>query len=231
MAIRPIFIPKLTGFLGVEEKLIDFKWHSGFSKTQKQKSISELHAFAHNLGYEQILEVSSKSENELGIKLSAFNLLITTKKNKNIFTVETAFQGSKVFTNGGPYTDLFGKNSLAAKKDIRLKTSGSLIGFEFFGKSFLLEPRTFFYDWIYVNALAQNSELANQVVKYDAFSDIEFNPKKSINCQAHSVAIYVSLIKRKKLDIALSSPDDFLNILQSHYETQKRNIGVQDSLI
>ena len=80
MAIRPIFIPNLSGSLGAEEKSIDFRWHPGMAKSQKQKSIAELHSVAVELGYERILEISSKSENELGIKLSAFNLLITTKK-------------------------------------------------------------------------------------------------------------------------------------------------------
>ncbi len=231
MAIRPIFIPNLTGLPGAEEMPIDFKWHPGMAKSQKQKSISELHARAKDIGYERVLEISSKSEIELGVKLSAFNLLITTKKNNNKFTVETAFQGSKVFSNGGPYTDLFGMNSLAAKKDIRLKESGSLKRFEFFGKKYPLEPRTFFYDWVYINALLQNEDLATEVEFYDGFSDIEFNPKKSINCQAHSVAIYVSLLKENKIEEALTSPESFLDMLNGHYNKQKRNVGVQDSLI
>lgn len=231
MAIRPIFIPEISGNPGVEEKSIEFKWHPGMAKSQKQKSITELHSAAFDLGYERILEISSKSKNELGIKLSAFNLLITTKKNNNTFTVETAFQGSKVFAKGGPYRDLFGLDSLAAKKDIRLKESGPLTRFEFFGKIFPLEPRTFFYDWLYINALVQNEDLAKEVVNYEAFSDIEFNPKKSINCQAHAVAIYVSLVKENKLKAALNSPEDFLDLLRSHYSIQSRNVGVQGTFI
>lgn len=231
MAIRPIFIPRYSGSPGVEEKLIDFKWHPGMAKSQKQKSIAELHSVASDLGYERILEISSKSENELGIRLSAFNLLITTKKNQNTFTVETAFQGSKVFARGGPFRDLFGLDSLAAKKDIRLKESGPLVKFDFFGKSFPLEPRTFFYDWLYINALVQNEDLAEAVIDYEAFSDIEFNPLKSINCQAHAVAIYVSLVKEKYLDAALSSPESFLDALKTHYSFQRRNIVVQGTFI
>jgi len=231
MASRPIFIPKNAGELGASEKLIEFKWHPGMAKSQKQKSISELHVAAKAQGINRTLEVSSKSEDELGIKLSAFNLLITTKKNGNKFTVETAFQGSKVFCLGGPYKDLFGMNSLAAKRDIRLKESGSLLKFEFFGKSFPLEPRTFFYDWLYVNALVQNPLLAEEVLSYEGFSDIEFNPKKSINCQAHAVALYVSLTRNDVLHEALRSPNDFLKIFNTHYKNQDRNIGIQNSFI
>lgn len=231
MATRPLFIPKVAGEPGADERLLEFKWHPGMAKSQKQKSISELHSVANSLGFERVLEISSKSENDLGIKLSAFNLLIETKKNKNIFTVETAFQGSKVFSRGGPYKDLFGLDSLSAKRDIRLKESGKLVGFEFFGKTFPLEPRTYFYDWIYINALAKNEELSREVLSFDAFTDIEFNPKKSINCQAHSVAVYLSLVKTGIINEALSSPEDFLEILKAHYIKQKRNISVQDSLI
>jgi len=231
MATRPIFIPKISDNLLVEEKLLEFKWHPGMAKSQKQKSIVELHNVASNYGLKNILEISSKSESDLGIKLSAFNLLITTKKNKNIFTVETAFQGSKVFQKGGPYKDLFGMDSRAAKKDIRLRESGSLIRFEFFGKTFPLVPRTFFYDWLYINALVQNKILSKEIMNYEGFSDIEFNPKKSINCQAHAVALYVSLVKQELLEEVLFSPSNFLNILKSYYEHQKRNIAVQDSLI
>jgi len=231
MATRPLFIPNISGEPGAEERLVDFKWHPGMAKSQKQKSITELHSVARSLGFDRVLEISSKSEDELGIKLSAFNLLIETKKHKNIFTVETAFQGSKVFSRGGPYKDLFGLDSLSAKKDIRLKESGQLVGFEFFGKKFPLEPRTYFYDWIYINALAGNEELSTEVLSFDAFTDIEFNPKKSINCQAHSVAVYLSLVKTGIISEALSSPEEFLEILKTHYTMQKRNIGVQDSLI
>ena len=231
MATRPVFVPRQSGEPGAEEKMLEFKWHPGMAKSQKQKSISELHHVANNLGYKNILEISSKSDVELGVRLSAFNLQIRTKKKKNIMTVETAFQGSKVFSKGGPYKDLFGTDSLAAKKDLRLRDSGSLIGFEFFGKSFPAEPRTYFYDWIYINALLQNEYLADQVVLFDGFTDIEFNPKKSVSCQAHAVALYVSLQKIRVADEALSSSDDFLDVLRVHYQEQKRNIDIQDSLI
>jgi len=230
MALRPIFIPN-SDSVGVVEKMIDFKWHAGMAASQKKKSIIELHQAANNIGITNILEISSKSETNLGVCLSAFNLLIKTKKYGNEFTVETAFQGSKVFEQGGPYKDLFGMDSLAAKKDIRLKTSGNLVSFNFFGKNFPLTPRTYFYDWVYINALVQHHDYVLELKKYNGFSDIEFNPKKSINCQAHAVALYLSLIKENSLDNALESPEKFLSYTQYHYANQDRNIGIQKSLI
>ena len=68
-----------------------------------------------------------------------------------------------------------------------------------------LIPRTRFYDWLYITALSQNKELSEAVINYNAFTDIEFNPRKSINCQARSAAIYVSLYRAGKLEEYLSS--------------------------
>ena len=65
-----------------------------------------------------------------------------------------------------------------AKKDPRLKSSGMLKCFFFDGKEIPISPKTIFYDWIYINALLENPSLANEVIGYDAFTDIEFNPEK-----------------------------------------------------
>jgi hypothetical protein len=229
MANRPIFIPHLESPVGVNELMLDFEWYPGMSKSQKQKSIRSLHDAASLKGYSPILEISSKSELELGSQLSAFNLMVTTKVKNITFTVETAFQGSKVFENAGPFKDLIGLDSRAAKKDIRLRESGKLIRFEFFGKDFPLVPRTYFYDWVYINALEQNKKLANQLMNFRGFSDIEFNPSKSINCQAYSAALYLSLVINDKLDDALTSPERFLELTIAQYQRQQRVVLFQEN--
>jgi len=145
--------------------------------------------------------------------------------------VETAFQGSKVFEKGGPYTDLLEGTSRDAKKDIRLKESGNLIGFRFFGKDFPLKPRTFFYDWLYINALNKDEYLREEVLNYNAFTDIEFNPKKSINCQAYSVALFISLEKSGLLKDALTTPDDFLEVAKNEYSEGTSTQAVQGVLV
>lgn len=150
LAKRPVYIPNYSGDVFVRTEFVDFLWHPGMAATQKQKSILSLHEAAVSQGLcRKPLEISSKSLLELGVALSAFNLKVTTQKHKKTFTVETAYQSSKVFTNGGPYKDLLYGTSLAAKKDLRIKESGPLIGFEFFGEAWPLEPRTAFYDWLY----------------------------------------------------------------------------------
>jgi hypothetical protein len=216
MASRPVYIPKYTGNHYVDVVMVDFDWSPGMAVSQKQKSINSLHENAISNGYcKNPLEVSSKSVNELGVNLSAFNLKVTTQKHKNEFTVETAFQSSKVFEHGGPFKDLLYATSIQAKKDERIKSSGRLLKFMFFNEEWELEPKTAFYDWVYLNALNKNRMLVDELSSYDAFTDIEFNPNKSINCQAYSVALYKALDGRQLLDDALADKESYLDIIES----------------
>ncbi len=142
--------------------------------------------------------------------------MIKTVKHEREFSLECAFQASKVFENGGPYKDLLNARSLDAKRDPRLKESGRLIKFHFFNVDWGLEPRTAFYDWLYINALHKQSDLANLVLTYRAFSDIAFNPDKSINCQAYAAALYVSLHERGLLsETMLKDKDLYLSTIKT----------------
>lgn len=191
MSIRPIFIPNCDNQKFVSSKDIEFQWHSGFSVSQKQKSINSLHENASKIyNLSNILEISTKSPVPLGVKCSAFNLILEINGCKS--SVESFYQGSKLFQNGGPYTDLYEMKSIFSKKDNRIKESGNLIGFRFFDTNWGLNEN--FYSYLYVLALNQNPSLANELTKYDAFTDIEFNPKKSFNCQAYSAALFTSAI-------------------------------------
>lgn len=209
MAQRPVF---LVSEDNIDNKImVEFEYCPGFSIQQKQKSFKNIHnSFKKNYPTLNILEISSKSDNDLGVKLSAFNLKLNIGENK-LVSIESVFQASKVFENGGPYTDIIEKSSIEAKKDIRIRESGEIISFSLRGKKYPTEPKTLFYNWIYMHALYQkhNKELFNEVIKYDAFSDIEFNPKKSLNCQAESCAMFVSLYRRNRLLEALHSMEVF----------------------
>ena len=211
MATRPVYIPQPNGDLLVKTEMIDFEWFPGMSKSQKQKSIAALHASAQqqlNLG--DVLEVSSKSTCTLGNALSAFNLMIKGSSSHRQFSVECAYQAAKVFEHGGPYSDLLGKSSREAKKDARLKTSGRLTGFLSNGEQWPLEPKTVYYDWLYINALKLQPALAVDLQSFDAFTDIEFNPKKSLNCQAYSVALFRALEVRGQLDSLTQTSAEFI---------------------
>lgn len=230
MAERKVYVPMVEK-VGVSEIEIEFKWAAGFAVSQKQKNIQALHAAAwEQKKIKPILEVSSKSLTAEGIALSAFNLSFTTNKGRKL-TIETAFQGSKKFEFGGPFTDLYDKKPMEAKKDERLRKSGKLVRFQFFNDRFELNPPTFFYDWLYINALNKNNGLRQFVLNYEAFTDIEFNPEKSWNCQAYSVALYVSLVKNGMLEKALDSKENFKEIVKDEYIRKERELRKQRDLL
>ncbi|MGO7180473.1 hypothetical protein ACCT14_04825 [Rhizobium brockwellii] len=207
MAVRPVFYPSNSGQLFGRTD-ITIPWHGGFSVTQKQKNVRELHDAARRNGFKNVLEVSSKSETEIGRRLSAFSLILKIEGEEIPF--ECAYQGSKVFQDGGPYQDLYKKTPIEAKKDIRIKTSGRIISFKLFNKSFPISPPNVFYDWIYVSILANHeSYLRDRLSQFDGFTDIEFNPEKSINCQARAVAITMALIRDNELQETMSTFDKF----------------------
>ncbi len=226
MATRKIFIPNQKT-IGVIEKQVDFQWYPGLSFSQKQKSVQSLHEACKMLGIENVLEISTKSMELLGQKLSAFNLMTILPKTNKKITIESAFQGSKVFEKNGPYIDIYNKSSIEAKKDIRLKISGNLCSFDFCGLKFSTRPKTFFYDWLYTNSLFQHKDYIEQIKKYDAFTDIEFNDVKSINCQARSVALCVSLLHNNVSENSIQDPEVFYNTLRNYYDNNDTNKNQQ----
>ena len=214
MAERPIFVPRPASAQLVEEIFLQLKWHSGFAAVQKEKNIKALHEAATRVGHPNVLEVSTKSDNPRGQELSAFNLKVRNVKLGEI-PLECAFQGSKVFESGGPFIDLYSMDVRSARKDPRLKESGKLVAFEFDGVRWPLEPKTVFYDWLYVGCIYPSRDRAQELFQYGGFSDIEFNPARSINCQARSIALFLSLMRRGELGEAAESPSGFLRIIGS----------------
>jgi len=217
MTERPIFVPAPDSPRLVKELVMEFTWHPGFALSQKKKNILALHESAARAGYSPLLEVSTKSEEKVGQRLSAFNLKVHSDV-LGTMPLEAAFQGSKVFERGGPFADLYiVENVRDAKRDQRLRESGPLKGFKFENFSFPLEPKTAFYDWLYITSLYEHREwLRRHILKYVGFTDIEFNPERSINCQARSCALLVTLLKNDWIDEAVSSPGAFIKLLASH---------------
>lgn len=202
MASRVIFRPTNIGKTVLfTEELVSFEWVPGMALSQGTKSVLNLHASAianHNI--KKILEISTRSPSIEGVSLSAFNLPVVIDGLTT--SVEVAYQASKVFDLGGPYIDLLRGSSLQAKTDIRLKTSGKMIGFSSEGTDWPLSESPNFYDYLYIKGLLRSS-LKSHLEAFEAFSDIAYNQnthvkksKKSFNCQARSAAIYISLTRR-----------------------------------
>jgi hypothetical protein len=210
-AERPIFVATESEENLVDERFVAFTWAPGFAVSQKQRSIRSLHEHAQEvLGPLRILEISSKSPERLGVQLSAFSLPVELPDSRKV-PVECAFQGSKVVASGGPFLDLLDVDPRDAKRDERIRSGGPVIGFRFFEESWPSTPPTAFYDWLYVSAVEQ-SRLGEQLSqRFDAFTDIEFNPQRSLNCQARAAAMYVSLVRRRAVKDAIRSKESFLS--------------------
>jgi len=229
MAERPVFLPTPNQSELVKEASVKLIWHSGFSEIQKKRNIRELHEAAARLGYTPLLEVSTKSDDKVGQHLSAFHLKVHGPAGE--IPLECAFQGSKVFERGGPYTDLFTTDPRSAKRDLRLRDSGRLIAFEFQGMRFPLEPKTFFYDWLYIGAIFPHREWLSRLSGFVGFTDIEFNPQRSINCQARSVALFFSLKSSGLLEDSMKNPRSFVEVLHAHeYEAHPITSVAQEEL-
>jgi type I restriction enzyme M protein len=99
-----------------------------------------------------------------------------------------------------------------AKRDERLRNSGALKCFDYDGQEWETEPKSMFYDWLYCKAVSLDQSLSDNIMKYDAFTDIEFNPKKSINCQARAAAIFVSLKQKDLLGQSIDDKEQFRTI-------------------
>lgn len=211
MARRPVYrVSDAAPYFVCET--VEFTYNGGFAVSQKQKNIAAIHvSFGRTHPDAKVLEISTKSLQPLGVELSAFRLLKEVPSLGYRIPVENVFQGGKVFTEGGPFSDLYGVSPREAKGDPRLRESGRLKAFYFEGEHYPTEPKTAFYDWIYANALLENRLLVETLAQYDAFSDVEFNPQKSINCQAKAAALFVSLYRLGKLD-AIQSYSTFAEI-------------------
>jgi hypothetical protein len=217
-----------------EEETIDFEWFLGMSPKQTQKSSLSMLAKLKEKG-KKPMEVSRSSEDaEFGVQLSAFNLTLKGHKVENIFQAyKVMTDGGPYFdllrvepkfakndcriqihntktrkpcqTNKVKYTKDFYEEEAICKycktrKERQLKSFGSKVEWP-------LEPKSMFYDAVYIMGLIENKELSDKLIDYDAFTDIQFNQKDEyatkkgpFNCQARSCAIFSTLKLHKYTD-------------------------------
>jgi len=212
MESKPVFMPRVGSDNLVKTDMVRIERHVGFATRQKKKTLNDLHRIIKKkYGFKNVLELSTKSGNKLSFPLSPYSLQITNDDGQK-YSVENAFQTSKVFEQGGPYLDLLTEKPRQARKDDRLISSGELTGYDYFGMEWGVEPLTTFYDWLYINALKQHPELHEEVIQYQAFTDISFNPKKSVHCAAYSLAMFVALHKRDLLQ-GVEDPGTFYDLV------------------
>ena len=122
MAIRPVFVVSLDNKFCIR-KNIEFTFFNGFSDKQKKRCIQSLHqAYLRQYADKKVLEISSKSEDELGVKLSAFNLMITAEDGTK-YSVESAFQAGKIFEHGGVWNSFTNTKYSLRNKSNKIRKS------------------------------------------------------------------------------------------------------------
>lgn len=210
-AEHPVFMVRkqADGSLALEERTFHFNFAPGLSPTQKKKNIIALQAVAKKeAGLKNILEISSKSEDEIGRKLGAFSLTLTIKEGE--YFLESIFQGSKILKNPvtdkqeGPFPNIFKEAAHNARKQIegyQEENKLDIYGYYLDKVHYPSGPGSVFYDWLYLRALIQHETWIKEDLHghYDAYTDIEYNPKSRIACQARSFAIAQILISRQEL--------------------------------
>ena len=193
MAIRPIYISTNIPDAPFMKTDVSFEWTYGMSYKQKCKRRDAMHQAILNMklySLDKVLEISTKSNKELGVNLSALNLTIPLKNGK-VKTVEEIYQESKVLDN-----------------DNHIKE------FRFHNTLFEKDPYSMYYDYVYMLGLYMHSEYHEKLNKYDIFTDIEFNPKKQLNTQARAAAIWNTLYRNNMTKI-IENQEEFKRYYKS----------------
>jgi len=197
LTIKTLFLPKPSPPY-FEEVRIVFKSTLGQRLHEIQKSITALHVEiqTHFDGL-RLLEISSRSPDPIGNRLSAFNLNISLEG--HLFPVESVYQSAKCFESAGPNLSLRTMSPPDAKLFYRGKKVGHLSHFFFENENWPLVSYPNFYDYLYIRALIE-SKLHSLTSPYSGFTDSAYvtpklNPTepKIANCQARSMAIFQGL--------------------------------------
>lgn len=189
----------------IAKGVVSFKWEPGMSVAQKRRSCVHMHSALNvYLDLYPALDISSASTEKLGVELSAFNLMLNGK------SVECWYQGSKVYSNVGHMKHLYDADSLTAKLSMKQENKGALIGFKLIDVDYPMNPKTVFYDYLYLQGLMQYEE-RDKVLDYNVFTDVQAVLDIDA-CQARSVCIYKLLHTQGNLYIV----DDFDKFKEWH---------------
>ena len=219
MAERSVFISK-GSYPFFEEIRVQFDYFQGFALSQKRKSQLGLHLnFMKAYPSHKILEISTASLYSLGAQLSAMNLKKRTSL--GITTVESAFQSSRIFGEHdeiGPFPELLYVPGKECKKKVKEKSGGlHSYHYRFDGLDFYAPEHcvSLFYNYIYLNSLCEeeNSNISKKLLSggYNAFTDLA---TLSLNSQARSCAIFVSLVKNGLINQARNF-DTYLRLFRT----------------
>lgn len=209
------------------ERVVEFEWAMGQNFSKRQVSYLNMHDALIRDNFVP-LEISTKSKDyEFGKEMSAFNLSLNGYAVENIFQSYKVFNDGGPYLNLLQVSPVQAKNSCCiqtrgSKKGCsnnkveyenldfyhlsticeycQKRPHRHLVGFSNKKETWSSEPKSMFFDSIYITALIDNPNLSEALLNFNAFTDIEFNQKEiyskekgPFNCQARSCAIYVSM--------------------------------------
>lgn len=197
----------------IKRGLVTFKWESGTSLAQRKRScLNMLKVINWHTGLNP-MDISSASPVEFYSNLSAFKLMFDTRN------VEQIYQGSKIFKGYGQASELYTKVGRDAKQTAKyLHSQYELVGFNWDGVDYPLEPTTVFYDYLYIQALLRNFGDKLNLDDYDVFADVQLG-QGSNACQARAVCEY-KLLKQTNLFDVLDTFESFLEWHKNHVEEE-----------
>lgn len=224
MANRSVMIP-ISKYPYFEDVSVNMPWFGGFALQRKRRCYLSLHMnFLADLRYSNCcpLEISSASHIPLGSALSAMNLKKYCRTLGHDVVMESAFQSSRIYIRSdgsqiGPFPKLLELPGKDCKKQVKELSEGlHSYWYKFEGSDFPAPEFhiSLFYDWLYLTALLEesNRHLREALISegYDAFTDIA---TKSLNSQARSCAIFVSLSRLGLID-QISDPKMYLKLFR-----------------
>ncbi|MDO4282512.1 MAG: hypothetical protein Q4D02_02655 [Clostridia bacterium] len=177
---------------------------------KKHKDILRL--LKQEIGNRKTLEVSSFSDVELGRKMSAFQIPYEET------CLECVFQAAKVFEKGGPYLEWLNMPPAEVKRDPKKKESGKVIHYIFHDEVWSTEPKTAFYDYLYIDAAKRilTKEELEEIMEYELFTDVALNPEVSTNCQARTMALIQLMLKEYGKILEFPSKEEFITFHRQH---------------
>ena len=208
MAVRKVYL-SLAEFPYAKEVPVTFPWSNGSKHQNIQAVLDTFHDVYPEI---PVLEVSLASAQPEGVGVAAMKLPLRLADGKEL-PVGVVYQGSKVFENGGPYTDLWQLSHQKVQKDPRLHQSGRCIGYRLEGMDYPAEPHPYaFFNWLYCRALAQDPDRGQELLRYGAFSDLDLGSAKTDrNSPARAAAVYGGLKAAGRLD-CLASYEAFVAV-------------------
>ena len=221
---------------------MEFAWHKGMSLQQRQRSVASMHeVITSRWPDREPLEVSTRAiDFDLGRALSAFNLALKGYPVENIFQAAkvmndggpypdllkveaaTAKRDCRIQTRDSKSdcqankVRFRGRRSFETSGEVRhacrSRPTRRLIGFRSREFTWTLEPKSLFYDALYITALMvpKNRDLASRVSAHSVFTDIAFNQKVPyaelgpFNCQARNFAIFTTLVRSGLTESAIA---------------------------